>query len=157
RVLLPRLRTLASVLAQLAHRYADLPMLARTHGQPASPTSLGKEIATFAARLQRQVDLTSQVVILGKFNGAVGNDNAHLAAYPAADWPAITDRFIESLGLEPTRYTTQIEPHDWIAELCQAVARINTVLIDLCRDVWAYIGIGYFRQRLVAGEVGSST
>jgi adenylosuccinate lyase len=157
RALLPRMRVLSSALAQLAHRYADLPMLARTHGQPATPTTLGKEIANFAARMQRQIDLANRVVILGKFNGAVGNYNAHVAAYPAADWPAITERFIESLGIVPTRFTTQIEPHDWIAELCQCIARFNTVLIDLCRDLWAYIGIGYFSQRPVVGEIGSST
>jgi adenylosuccinate lyase len=132
-------------------------MLARTHGQPATPTTLGKEIANFVHRLQRQTELFAGVAIYGKFNGAVGNHNAHVAAYPNADWVAITDRFLESLGVQPTRYTTQIEPHDWIAEYCQALARFNTVLIDLTRDFWGYISLGYFRSRPVAGEVGSST
>jgi adenylosuccinate lyase len=157
RVLLPRMRALAGALAALARRYADLPMLARTHGQPASPTTLGKEMANFAARLQRQGDLLANVGIFGKFNGAVGNFNAHLAAYPKADWRDITERFVQSLGLTVASYTTQIEPHDWLAEYCQALARYNTVMIDLCRDLWAYISIGYFRQRMVANEVGSST
>jgi adenylosuccinate lyase len=132
-------------------------MLARTHGQPATPTTLGKEIANFVYRLQRQTELFAAVGIQGKFNGAVGNHNAHLAAYPDADWGAITDRFIAALGLTTTRYTTQIEPHDWIAEYCQALSRFNTVLIDLTRDFWSYISLGYFRSRPVAGEVGSST
>jgi adenylosuccinate lyase len=151
------MRALAGALAALARRYADLPMLARTHGQPASPTTLGKEMANFAARLQRQGDLLANVGIFGKFNGAVGNFNAHLAAYPKADWRDITERFVQSLGLTVASYTTQIEPHDWLAEYCQALARYNTVMIDLCRDLWAYISIGYFRQRMVANEVGSST
>jgi adenylosuccinate lyase len=132
-------------------------MLARTHGQAATPTTLGKEIANFVHRLQRQTELFAAVAIYGKFNGAVGNHNAHAAAYPNADWIAITDRFLESLGVQPTRYTTQIEPHDWIAEYCQALARFNTVLIDLARDFWGYISLGYLRSRPVAGEVGSST
>jgi adenylosuccinate lyase len=157
RVLLPALRELTNDLRELAHRYADTPMLARTHGQPATPTTLGKEIANFVYRLQRQTELFGAVAIHGKFNGAVGNHNAHVAAYPDADWLAITDRFIASLDLRPTLYTTQIEPHDWIAEYCQALARINSVLIDLCRDFWSYISLGYFRSRPVAGEVGSST
>ena len=157
RVLLPALRELTTELRKLAHRYADVPMLARTHGQPATPTTLGKEIANFVYRLQRQAELFGAVVIHGKFNGAVGNYNAHVAAYPDADWLAITDRFLASLDLRSTRYTTQIEPHDWIAEYCHALARINTVLVDLCRDFWSYISLGYFRSRPVAGEVGSST
>ena len=157
RVLLPALRELNADLRKLAHRYADVPMLARTHGQPATPTTLGKEIANFVYRLQRQAELFAAVAIHGKFNGAVGNHNAHVAAYPDADWISITDRFLASLDLRPTRYTTQIEPHDWIAEYCQALARINTVLVDLCRDFWSYISLGYFRSRPVAGEVGSST
>jgi adenylosuccinate lyase len=157
RVLLPAMRELTVELRELAHRFAAVPMLARTHGQPATPTTLGKEIANFVYRLQRQTELFSAVAIHGKFNGAVGNHNAHVAAYPAADWLAITDRFIDSLGLSVTRYTTQIEPHDWIAEYCQALSRFNTVLVDLCRDFWGYISLGYFRSRPVAGEVGSST
>jgi adenylosuccinate lyase len=157
RVLLPLMKQLIVDLRTLAHRFADVPMLARTHGQPATPTTLGKEIANFVYRLERQAELFGNVAVCGKFNGAVGNFNAHAVAYPNADWPAITSRFIEALGLAPTRYTTQIEPHDWIAEYCQALARFNTVLIDLTRDFWSYISLGYFRSRPVAGEVGSST
>jgi adenylosuccinate lyase len=157
RVLLPAMRELTVELRELAHRFAAVPMLARTHGQPATPTTLGKEIANFVHRLQRQTELFAAVEIFGKFNGAVGNFNAHAAAYPDADWLAISDRFIDSLGLKATRYTTQIEPHDWIAEYCQALSRFDTVLIDLCRDFWGYISLGYFRSRPVAGEVGSST
>jgi adenylosuccinate lyase len=157
RVLLPAIREVTNDLRDLAHRYAAVPMLARTHGQPATPTTLGKEIANFVYRLQRQMELFAAVEIHGKFNGAVGNHNAHVAAYPNADWIAITDRFLASLGVTTTRYTTQIEPHDWIAEYCQALARFNTVLVDLTRDFWSYISLGYFRSRPVAGEVGSST
>ena len=157
RVLLPLMKQLAIELRTLAQRFAEVPMLARTHGQPATPTTLGKEIANFVYRLERQAELFGGVVICGKFNGAVGNFNAHAVAYPDADWPAISQRFLESLGVEPTPYTTQIEPHDWIAEYCQALSRFNTVLIDLCRDFWGYISLGYFRSRPVAGEVGSST
>jgi adenylosuccinate lyase len=157
RVLLPAFRELCVELRTLAHRYADVAMLARTHGQPATPTTLGKEVANFVYRLERQGELFGAVRIDGKLNGAVGNHNAHLAAYPAADWLAITDRFLASLGVHATRYTTQIEPHDWIAEYCQALMRCNTVLVDLTRDFWSYISLGYFRSRPVAGEVGSST
>ena len=157
RVMLPALRELTKSLRELAHRYADVPMLARTHGQPATPTTLGKEIANFVYRLVRQTELFAAVRVDGKFNGAVGNHNAHVAAYPNADWLEITDRFLASLGVTATRYTTQIEPHDWIAEYCQALMRCNTVLVDLCRDFWSYISLGYFRSRPVAGEVGSST
>lgn len=144
-------------LTEFAHRYADIAMLARTHGQPASPTTLGKEFANVTARLRRALERWQAVAILGKMNGAVGNFNAHVAAVPDADWPNISRRFIEALELHPNSYTTQIEPHDWIAEYCDAVAAINVVLIDLSRDVWGYISLGYLRQRLVAGEVGSST
>ena len=144
-------------LVQLAHRYADIAMLARTHGQPASPTTLGKEFANSAARLRRTLQRWQSVAILGKMNGAVGNFNAHVAAAPGADWPGISRRFIESLDLGNNPYTTQIEPHDWIAEYCDAVAAANVVLIDFSRDVWGYISLGYLRQRAVAGEVGSST
>ncbi len=157
RVLLPSMKQLSIELRTLAHRFADVPMLARTHGQPATPTTLGKEIANFVYRLERQAELFANVTIGGKFNGAVGNFNAHAIAYPDADWPAISNRFLESLGLAPTTYTTQIEPHDWIAEYCQALSRFNTVSIDLARDFWGYISLGYFRSRPVAGEVGSST
>lgn len=144
-------------LTALAHKYAELPMLARTHGQPASPTTLGKEMANVVVRVRRALKRWDKVTILGKWNGAVGNFNAHVAAAPTVDWPAINRSFVEYLGLEHNVYTTQIEPHDWIAEYCDAVAAINTVLIDLCRDVWGYISLGYFRQRPNAAEVGSST
>lgn len=144
-------------LVEFAHRYADVAMLARTHGQPASPTTLGKEFANVAARLRRALQRWQSVAILGKMNGAVGNFNAHVAAVPNADWPNISRRFVEALELHLNPYTTQIEPHDWIAEYCDAVAAINVILIDLSRDVWGYISLGYLRQRPVAGEVGSST
>jgi adenylosuccinate lyase len=141
----------------LAHRYAESAMLSRTHGQAASPTTLGKELANFAARLMRAEARWTGVHILGKWNGAVGNFNAHAATLPAVDWPAVARAFVESLGLEYNPYTTQIEPHDWIAEYGDAVAATNVVLIDLCRDLWGYVSLGYLRQRMVAGEVGSST
>ena len=144
-------------LTALAQRYADTAMLARTHGQAASPTTLGKEIANFAARLRRAQRRWAAVSILGKWNGAVGNFNAQVAALPAVDWPTVSRTFIESLGLECNPYTTQIEPHDWIAEYCDALAAANVVLIDLCRDFWGYISLGYLRQHAVAAEVGSST
>ena len=144
-------------LTTLAHRYADTAMLARTHGQPATPTTLGKEIANFAARLRRAQRRWEAVAILGKWNGAVGNFNAHVAALPAVDWPAVSRAFVESLALEFNPYTTQIEPHDWIAEYCDALAAANVILIDLCRDCWGYISLGYLRQRAVETEVGSST
>lgn len=156
-VLLPQMDELIGAVRDLAHRYADLPMLARTHGQPASPTTLGKEMANLAHRLRRQRERVAAVALLGKMNGAVGNYNAHLAAYPEIDWPAFARAFVESLGLTWNPYTTQIEPHDYMAELFDAIARFNTVLIDLCRDLWGYVSLGYFRQQAVAGEVGSST
>lgn len=156
-VLTSKLENVTQSLAALAHKYADLPMLARTHGQPASPTTLGKEVANFVARIRRAQDRFAGVPILGKWNGAVGNFNAHVSAAPDLDWPAINQAFVESLGLEYNPYTTQIEPHDWIGEYCDAVAAIDTVLIDLCRDFWGYISLGYFRQRPNAAEVGSST
>ena len=146
-----------SELAAFAHRHADTAMLARTHGQPASPTTLGKEFANVAARLRRARQRWQAVAILGKWNGAVGNFNAHVAALPAVDWPTLSRTFIESLGLDSNPYTTQIEPHDWIAEYCDALAAANVILIDLCRDCWGYISLGYLRQRAVATEVGSST
>jgi len=156
-VLLPRLDALIARLKTLAHANADVPMMSRTHGQPATPTTLGKEIANFVYRLQRQRLRFSAVTIEGKINGAVGNFNAHQVAYPQVDWPMLGARFVESLGLTWNPYTTQIEPHDWNAEYFDTLARVNTILIDLCRDFWGYISLGYFRQRVVAGEVGSST
>jgi adenylosuccinate lyase len=148
---------LAATLRQFAHAHAQLPMLSRTHGQPATPTTLGKEFANVAARLGRARARFAAITILGKWNGAVGNYNAHVAADPDADWPELARQFIESLGLTVNAYTTQIEPHDWIAEYCDAVAAIDTVLLDFARDCWGYISLGYLRQRPVAGEVGSST
>jgi len=156
-VMLPRLDQLVAAVRGLAHRHAALPMLSRTHGQPASPTTLGKEMANFAARLARARKRIAGVAALGKINGAVGNYNAHLAAYPGLDWPRFCRRFVEALGLEFNPYTTQIEPHDWMAELFDAYAAANTILLDLDRDLWGYISLGYFRQRLKSGEVGSST
>ncbi len=157
RVLLPRLESLVESLRAMAHAHADDAMMSRTHGQPATPTTLGKEIAVFAHRLRQQRDGFGRVLIRGKFNGAVGNYNAHAAAYPDLDWPGIGRRFVESLGLVYSAYTTQIEPHDWMAEYFDALARCNVVLLDLCRDLWGYVSLGYFRQKVVAGEVGSST
>jgi adenylosuccinate lyase len=156
-VLLPRLDALIVRLRTLAHENAAVPMMSRTHGQPATPTTLGKEIANFTHRLREQRTRFAAVTISGKINGAVGNFNAHLVAYPQVDWPRLGRRFVESLGLAWNPYTTQIEPHDWMAEYFDALARINTVAIDLCRDMWGYISLGYFRQRVLAGEVGSST
>ena len=155
--LLETFDTRVNELAALAHRYADTPMLARTHGQPASPTTLGKEFANVTARLRRVRQRWQDVAILGKWNGAVGNFNAHVATLPDVDWPTLSRTFIESLGLEFNPYTTQIEPHDWIAEYCDALAAANVILVDLCRDCWGYISLGYLRQRAVATEVGSST
>jgi len=156
-VLLPALDKLIASLSGLSRRYAEQPMLARTHGQPASPTTLGKEMAVFAQRLKRQRQQLAEVAILGKINGAVGNYNAHMAAYPEVDWAKFGGDFVRSLGLEPSPATTQIEPHDFIAEYFHALMRANTILIDFCRDIWAYISVGYFRQKTVEGEVGSST
>ncbi|OHE88424.1 MAG: adenylosuccinate lyase [Lysobacterales bacterium RIFOXYD1_FULL_69_11] len=156
-VLLPKLDALIQKLRTMAHEHAALPMLSRTHGQTASPTTVGKEIANVVARLQRQGETLAATPMPGKINGAVGNFNAHLAAYPDIDWPAFSERFVHSLGLNWQPYTTQIEPHDGIAELCDAQRRIDTVCIDLCRDVWGYISLGYFKQAVKAGEVGSST
>jgi adenylosuccinate lyase len=156
-VLLPTLDTLATKLRELAHAHAAQPMLSRTHGQTASPTTLGKEIANVVARLDRQRRQIADVEIVGKINGAVGNYNAHVGAYPDIDWPAFSRRFVESLGIAWNGYTTQIEPHDGIAELADAIRRANTVLIDFARDIWGYISLGYFRQERKAGEIGSST
>ena len=156
-VLLPALDRLCESLRAMAHAHAALPMLSRTHGQTASPTTVGKELANVLARLQRQRRQLAAVEMPGKINGAVGNYNAHLAAYPDIDWAAFAQRFVESLGLDFNPYTTQIEPHDGIAELCDVQRRIDTITIDLCRDIWGYISLGYFRQAVKAGEVGSST
>ena len=156
-VMLPGLDALIQALRALAKKYADQPMLSRTHGQPASPTTLGKELANVVARLVRARVRIASVELLGKINGAVGNYNAHVVAYPEVNWEALSKRFVRQLGLEFNPYTTQIEPHDAFAELFDALARANTILLDLNRDVWGYISVGYFRQKLKAGEVGSST
>jgi adenylosuccinate lyase len=157
-VMLPSLNKLIARLTEIAHAYADLPMLSRTHGQTASPTTLGKEMANVVARLQRAIKRIEQVEILGKMNGAVGNYNAHLSAYPSFDWPAFSKAVIEQrLGLVFNPYTIQIEPHDYMAELFDAFARANTILLDLNRDIWSYVSLGYFKQKLKAGEIGSST
>lgn len=157
-VLLPKLNQLITELRELAHTHATLPMMCRTHGQPATPSTLGKEIANVLARLQRQMHLLEQQQFLGKINGAVGNYNAHLVAYPAVDWEGLCRRFVEyNLGLTFNPYTIQIEPHDYMAEFFQNISRINTILIDFNRDIWGYISIGYFKQKVKAGEVGSST
>jgi len=157
RVLMPRMDEVAATVRTLAHALADLPMLSRTHGQPASPTTLGKELANVVYRLDHRRKQVAEVRLLGKLNGAVGNYNAHLAAYPDLDWPGFARAFVESLGLDWNPYSIQIEPHDSMAELFDAIARVNTVLIDFCRDLWGYIALGYFRQKTVAGEIGSST
>ncbi|EPJ87435.1 MULTISPECIES: adenylosuccinate lyase [Pseudomonas] len=157
-VMLPLMRQIAESIRELAIRFADVPMLSRTHGQPASPTTLGKELANVVYRLERQISQIAAVPLLGKINGAVGNYNAHISAYPAIDWEANARAFIEDeLGLGFNPYTTQIEPHDYIAELFDAIARFNTILIDFDRDIWGYISLGYFKQRTIAGEIGSST
>lgn len=156
-VVLPAMYRLQAALSDLAVAHASVPMLSRTHGQTASPTTMGKEIANVVARLQRQLTHLEAASYLGKINGAVGNYNAHLSAYPEVDWQAMAETFVTGLGLTWNPYTTQIEPHDYMAELFDAVARFNTILIDLDRDLWGYISLGYFRQRTIAGEVGSST
>jgi adenylosuccinate lyase len=155
--LTPVMRELRNKLSNLAREHAGIAMLSRTHGQTASPTTLGKELANVAARLKRAESRFGEVEILGKFNGAVGNFNAHVVAYPDLDWRSISHGFVESLGLEPNPYTTQIEPHDWTAEYCHALVRFNTILIDFARDVWGYISLGYFKQKVAKNEVGSST
>ncbi len=157
-VILPKLRELLSALTNLAVVNADVPMLSRTHGQPASPTTLGKEMANVAMRLQRAITNIEKVPLLGKMNGAVGNYNAHLSAYPDVDWESFSKEVVEKrLGLEFNPYTIQIEPHDYMAELFDAVARANTILLDMNRDIWGYISVGYFKQKTKAGEIGSST
>jgi adenylosuccinate lyase len=151
------LQAIHGQLTAMAIEFSDVAMLARTHGQTASPTTVGKEMANVAYRLQRQLASITAVPLLGKINGAVGNYNAHISAYPDLDWPAISQSFIEDLGLEFNPYTTQIEPHDYMAELFDGLARSNTILIDFARDIWGYISLGYFKQKTIAGEVGSST
>ena len=157
RVMLPALENIITRLCDMAHQLATTPMLARTHGQPATPTTLGKELANFIHRLKRASKRLSGIAMLGKINGAVGNYNAHLAAYPDLDWERLSRDFVERLGLEFNPYTTQIEPHDAIAELLDAYSRVNTVLLDLDRDLWGYISLGYFKQSTRVGEIGSST
>jgi adenylosuccinate lyase len=156
-VMLPRLDEIVEALKRLARRHAGLAMLSRTHGQAATPTTLGKEMANFAYRLERARGRIAEVTVMGKANGAVGNYNAHMVAYPGFDWERFARRFVERLGLEFNPYTTQIEPHDWLAELLDAYARANSILFDLDRDLWGYVSLGYFRQKTKSGEVGSST
>ena len=156
-LIVAEMQAIANAIRALAHEHAAVPMLSRTHGQTASPTTLGKEMANVVARLERQIKQLLAVELLGKINGAVGNYNAHMSAYPAVDWQANAEVFVTSLGLTWNPYTTQIEPHDYIAELFDSVARFNTILIDFDRDVWGYISLGYFKQRTIEGEVGSST
>ncbi len=156
-VILPALKLIVARLTELSHQLADLPMLCRTHGQTATPSTLGKEMANVVYRLQRATQRLETVEILGKINGAVGNYNAHLSAYPDVDWEAFAERFVTERGITFNPYTIQIEPHDYMAELFDAFARINTILIDLNRDIWGYISLGYFKQKVIKGEVGSST
>jgi adenylosuccinate lyase len=157
-VILPEIRKIIDAIRQLSVEYRDIPLLSRTHGQPASPTTMGKEMANVAYRMERQYKQIASVEILAKVNGAVGNYNAHLSAYPELDWHTFAEEFVtESLALNWNPYTTQIEPHDYIAELFDAVARFNTILIDFDRDIWGYIALGHFKQRTIAGEIGSST
>ncbi|BBB23116.1 adenylosuccinate lyase [Abyssogena phaseoliformis symbiont OG214] len=156
-VMLTKMRELLSLIAKLAQDNASVSMLSRTHGQTASPSTVGKEMANFVYRLKRQIKQLESVKIMGKFNGAVGNFNAHICAYPDLDWQQISQNFIESLGVNYAIYTTQIEPHDYIAEYFHSINRFNTVLIDFCRDIWGYVSLSYFKQKTIAGEVGSST
>ena len=156
-ILEPQMQQIVANLRELSVEFAAVPMLSRTHGQTASPTTMGKEFANVVARLERQVTQLSQVLVLGKINGAVGNYNAHLSAYPEINWPAASEKFVTELGLELNPYTTQIEPHDYIAEMFDVVKRYNVILIDFNRDVWGYISQGYFKQKTIAGEIGSST
>ncbi|MEQ4531774.1 MAG: adenylosuccinate lyase [Mixta sp.] len=156
-VILPYWKQLIEAVKDLAHQYRDIPLLSRTHGQPATPSTLGKEMANVAYRMSRQLRQLEQVEILGKINGAVGNYNAHLAAYPEVDWHQLSESFVTSLGISWNPYTTQIEPHDYIAELFDCIARFNTILIDFDRDIWGYIALNHFKQKTVAGEIGSST
>ncbi|THB62942.1 MAG: adenylosuccinate lyase [Gammaproteobacteria bacterium] len=155
--LLPFMQDVTNLIKNMSLDYAEIPMLSRTHGQTASPTTVGKEMANVCYRLQRQLKQIGNVEILGKINGAVGNFNAHISAYPQLDWQVFAQDFIASLGLQYNPFTTQIEPHDYIAELFDAIARFNTILIDFSRDIWSYISLGYFKQKVIKGEVGSST
>ena len=156
-VVLPYWRKLIDAVKDLATQYRDVPLLSRTHGQPATPSTMGKEMANVAYRMERQYRQLNQVEILGKINGAVGNYNAHIAAYPEVDWHQFSEEFVTSLGIQWNPYTTQIEPHDYIAELFDCIARFNTILIDFDRDVWGYIALNHFKQKTIAGEIGSST
>ncbi|OOE85143.1 adenylosuccinate lyase [Salinivibrio sp. PR6] len=156
-VILPEMQRLADAVKDLSQQFRDVPMLSRTHGQPASPSTMGKEMANVAYRMARQIKQVQSSEILGKINGAVGNYNAHLSAYPDIDWHAYSEAFVTSLGIDWNPYTTQIEPHDYIAELFDAVSRFNTILIDFDRDIWGYIALGHFKQKTIAGEIGSST
>lgn len=156
-LLSPDIKQLIDSLRTMSHQYADLPMLSHTHGQSATPTTLGKELANTVARLQKQYKQLGQIILYGKINGAVGNFNAHLIAYPNINWPHISQTFVEDLGLTWNAYTTQIEPHDFLAEFFHAIIRTNLILLDLARDIWGYISLGYFRQKLKSGEIGSST
>ncbi len=157
KVLLPQCDALLDAIKNLANEHKTIPMMARTHGQPASPTTMGKEMANVYMRLKRQRDQIAAVEVLGKLNGAVGNYNAHISAYPELDWHQLSEQFVTGLGLSWNPFTTQIEPHDYIAELFDAVARFNTILLDFDRDIWGYIALGHFKQRTIAGEIGSST
>lgn len=156
-VMLPTMRSLTDAIRALSVEYRDIPLLSRTHGQPASPSTMGKEMANVAYRLERQLKQIENAEILGKINGAVGNYNAHISAYPEIDWHAYSQSFVESLGIDWNPYTTQIEPHDYIAEIFDAYARFNTIILDFDRDVWGYIALGHFKQKTIAGEIGSST
>lgn len=156
-VVTAQMQQIIDALRPLAHQLAEQPLMSRTHGQPASPSTMGKELANVVYRFERQLKQVKAVEILGKINGAVGNYNAHLSAYPAVDWPTFAAKFVTSLGLDWNPYTTQIEPHDYIAELFDAIARFNTILIDFDRDIWGYIALGHFKQKTIAGEIGSST
>ncbi|RKZ49911.1 MAG: adenylosuccinate lyase [Gammaproteobacteria bacterium] len=156
-VMRPALMDIISAITVLTVKYADQAMLARTHGQTASPTTLGKEMGVFAHRLNRQLTQLDEIDFIGKANGAVGNFNAHLSAYPDVDWPTFSKSFVENLGLQCNPHTTQIESHDYMAEYFQAMSRFNTILVDFCRDIWGYISLGYFKQKTIAGEIGSST
>jgi len=156
-VLLPEMQKVITAITNLAHEHASTPMMSRTHGQPASPTTLGKEMANVVHRLRHQYQLIAEIKLLGKVNGAVGNYNAHLSAYPESDWPTIAENFVTSLGISWNPYTIQIEPHDYMAELFDAIARFNNILIDFSKDIWSYISIGHFKQKTIAGEIGSST
>ena len=157
RVIIEHYEAVRDALAGLAHGHAEQPMLSRTHGQAATPTTLGKELANVVMRLNRQLAAASAIQPLGKMNGAVGNYNAHQVAYPDVDWPTLSERFVTGLGIQWNPYTTQIEPHDYLAEYFDAIARLNQILVDFSRDIWSYISLGYFKQRMVEGEVGSST